>query len=163
MNDDRGRPVIEWGLVGAITAFGIAMGHLEAVVVVYIREILGIIPTPEHLDPAVLEQVPGWLIATEQTREAATIVMLVTLAIVAGRTARQSLGVFLYSFGVWDIMYYVALKAMLGWPASLGTLDCLFLIPAPWYAPVWVPVSISCVLIIIGVRLMRAPLRQGNR
>lgn len=156
MNDDRARPAVQWGLMTAITAFGIAMGHLEAVVVVYIRKILGI-TTLEHLDPAVFQQMPGWLIAVEQTREAATIVMLTALAIIAGRTARQSLGVFLYSFGVWDIIYYAALKAMLGWPASLVTTDCVFLIPAPWFAPVWVPVSVSCVLIIVGVKLMRPP------
>ena len=155
MKNDRDRSTIDWGLLTAVTAFAIAMGHVEGVVVVYIREILGIIPAPDHLNAAVIQEMPAWLVAVEQTREAATIIMLVALAIIAGRTARQSLGVFLYSFGVWDIMYYVALKAMLGWPASLSTMDCLFLIPEPWYTPVWVPVSVSCVLIILGVRLTR--------
>ncbi|MFP3904127.1 MAG: hypothetical protein ACLFWB_07780 [Armatimonadota bacterium] len=153
----------DWGLIAALTAFGIAMGHLEGVVVVYIREIIAIVPTPEQLGPEVLAEVPGWLIATEQTREAATIVMLVTLALVAGRSPRQSLGVFLYTFGVWDIIYYVALRVMIDWPSSLATTDCLFLIPSPWYAPVWVPMAVSCVLIIVGAKLMQVPLRQVEK
>jgi len=116
---------------------------LEAVVVVYIRRIMDIVPTPQNLDPQALAQVPDWLISTEQTREAATIVMLVALALLAGHTRVQKLAVFLFTFGVWDIFYYISLKALIDWPASLAAMDCLFLIPQPWYAPVWVPVVIS--------------------
>jgi len=155
------RHVIDWGFYLGLAAFGIAFGHLEAVVVVYIREIIGIIPTPEQLNPEVMAQLPGWLIPVEQTREAATIVMLAALALVAGRYGRQRLGVFLYTFGIWDVIYYVSLKIMLGWPASLATMDCLFLIPVPWYFPVWVPVGIAVLMIIWGARFMSAPRKVG--
>jgi hypothetical protein len=141
-----------WRLA-ALTAFAIAMGHLEAVVVVYIRHILGIVPTPEHLDRAVYEQVPHWLLATEQGREAATIVMLVTLAILVGHRPLTKLAVFLYAFGLWDIFYYVGLKVLIDWPASLQTMDLLFLIPVPWFAPVWLPVSIASVMVIVALFL----------
>jgi len=136
------------------------MGYLEAVVVVYIRHILDIVPTPEHLDPQTIAQVPDWLISTEQTREAATIIILVTLALLVGRTRVQKLATFLFAFGVWDIFYYVSLKALIDWPASLATMDCLFLIPQPWYAPVWLPVVISVGMIAAALGLFAAGSRQ---
>jgi len=139
--------------LAALTAFAIAMGHLEAVVVVYIRHILKIVPTPEHLDRAVYEQVPRWIITTEQGREAATIIMLVTLAVLAGRKPLERLAVFLYAFAVWDIFYYVSLKVLIDWPASLQTMDLLFLIPVPWFGPVWLPCSISALMIVAALVL----------
>jgi hypothetical protein len=137
-----------------VAIFAVAMGHLEATVVVYIRAILDVIPTPEQLNAATFRLVPGWVVASEQAREAATIVMLVTLAYLAGRNFYDRFGVFVYAFGIWDIFYYVALKATIDWPSSLGTTDCLFLIPQPWFAPVWVPIALSCGLIAGGIGLM---------
>ncbi len=147
---------LNYNLLATLTAFGIAMGYLEAVVVVYIRKILGIVPAPEQLNAEAIAQVPDWLISTEQTREAATIIMLVALALLAGRTRVQKLAVFLFAFGVWDIFYYVGLKALINWPASLTTMDCLFLIPQPWYAPVWLPIVISLGMIAVALLLFRA-------
>lgn len=145
---------LAWDRITTIIAFSVAMGYLEAVVVVYIRKIMGIVPTPEHLGPTMLAQVPKWIANVEQTREAATIIMLVCLALLSGRNRRERLGVFMLAFGVWDVFYYVGLKALIGWPASLLTLDCLFLIPKPWYAPVWMPMAASCVLIAAGIGLL---------
>src|SRR5262245_14596598 len=125
------------------------MGWLEAVVVVYIRAVLGFahgapVPSPAELE-AVLRRA-DWLLPTEQGREAATLVMLATLAWLAARGWRGRLGAFLVAFGVWDIVYYVGLYALLRWPPSLATYDLLFLVPPSplWYQPVWVPVLISC-------------------
>ncbi len=148
------RHIKDWGLYLGLAAFAIAFGHLEAVAAVYMRELLEIVPTPEHLNIDGLEQVPGWLIATEQTREVATMVILAAVALVSGRTGWQRFGVFLYTFGIWDVIYYASLKLMIGWPAGLGTVDCLFLIPHAWHAPVWVPLSMASVMILWGARLM---------
>lgn len=144
----------------ALTAFAIAMGHLEAVVVVYIRHILDIVPTPEHLNRAVYEQVPSWLLVTEQGREAATIIMLLALGYLAGRRPLEKLAVFLFAFGVWDVFYYVSLKLLINWPASLQTTDLLFLIPTPWFAPVWLPVTIASGMVVIALVLFA---REGRR
>jgi hypothetical protein len=57
---------------------------------------------------------------------------------------------------VWDIFYYVFLWLLMRWPPSLGTWDLLFLIPIPWIGPVWLPILISCMLIVGGARLARA-------
>ena len=43
-------------------------------------------------------------------------------------------GAFLIAFGIWDIVYYIGLHALIGWPPGLGTMDLLFLIPpGPWW------------------------------
>jgi hypothetical protein len=58
---------------------------------------------------------------------------------------------FLFAFGVWDIFYYVALKLLIGWPASLLTWDILFLIPVSWLGPVLAPVICSFTMIAMAV------------
>ena len=152
----------------ALALFAIAMGWLEGVVVVYIRTMIGIAHGPVAPDPgeiaARLHAIP-WLMATEQTRELATVVMLVAVAWIAARAWRSRLGAFLVCFGVWDITYYVALYALLRWPPSLATRDVLFLIPPSpfWVQPVWAPVAISCAMIASGAALyLRDEARSGS-
>ena len=139
-----------------LTAFGVAFGHIEAVVVVYIRRVLGWVPLPTDIGPEMMARVPGWLIHTEQTREAATIILLLAVACLAGRIFTARLAVFLFSFGAWDITYYVSLRVMLGWPETFRTPDCLFLIPKPWLGPVWLPISIAACMIALAVGILFA-------
>jgi hypothetical protein len=151
-----------------VVVFAIAMGWLEAVVVVYIREILGIardaVTYPAEDEMMARLRDPPWLLLTEQSREAATLIMLTAVAWLAGSRWRSRFGAFLVSFGVWDIVYYIALYVLLRWPPSLATLDLLFLIPPHpgWYQPVWVPVAISCGMIATGVLLFRRDERPAE-
>ena len=64
----------------------------------------------------------GVLGRVELVREAATLVMLLTLGALAGRTGRSRLAYSAIAFGVWDIFYYVFLRAITGWPTSLARL-----------------------------------------
>jgi len=144
------------------------MGWLEAVVVVYLRALLGVAhgsaaPAPDELTRGIASL--PWLIGTEQGREIATIVMLAAVAWLAAPRLLPRLGAFLVVFGIWDIAYYIALYALLRWPPSVTTLDLLFLIPpGPWWIqPVWVPVALSCVMILAGTRLFTAPERRRTR
>jgi len=156
----------------ALLVFAGAMGWLEGVVVVYLREVLGIAHRGALPDVAgVMERMRAvpWVLPTEQTREAATLVMLAAVAWIAARTSRARLGALLVCFGTWDIVYYVALVALLRWPPSLATMDVLFLLPPhPWWnQPVWVPVVISAVMIAAGAVLFAreappAPRPQEN-
>jgi hypothetical protein len=154
------RPVVPFGTLAAIFVFSCAMGWLEAVVVVYIRALLGIAHAALPPSPAILferlHSLP-WLLPSEQIREVTTLVMLGVVGWIAGRSPRGRWGAFLISFGVWDIMYYVALFALVRWPTSLATMDLLFLIPPGpwWYQPVWVPIAVSCAMIGLGLRLAR--------
>lgn len=132
-----------------VTFFAIAMGYLESAVVVYIREIY----YPEGF------QFPMRLISykiavTEFFREIATLIMLIGAGIMAGRTALERFAYFIYSFAVWDIFYYVFLKLLLNWPASLLTWDVLFLIPITWIGPVIGPVINSIMMIILALAII---------
>ncbi len=136
------------GLLNA-TAFAFAMANVETMIVVYLRRLY----YPEGFQfPLVIIDTPTFLL--ELAREAATVVMLATFGIAAGRTKAGRFGYFMIGFGLWDIFYYVWLKMILNWPASLLTWDVLFLIPVPWIGPVMAPVSVACTLIGMGVVLL---------
>jgi hypothetical protein len=144
----------------ALLVFAAAMGWFEAVVVVYIREMLGIVRTeafPPYEQVMARIRSVSWLLSVEQLREAATIGMLAAVGYLAAGTWRARFGAFLLVFGVWDIIYYVALYALLRWPPSLATWDLLFLIPPGpwWYQPVWAPMLFASGMIGVGVYLMR--------
>jgi hypothetical protein len=126
--------------------FATAMGFLEAIVLVYVREIY----YPEGFNFP-LKTMSEWMIVMELARELCTLFMLGAVAWISGKIFLQRLSVFLFIFGVWDIVYYVALKIFLGWPESLFTWDILFLIPITWVAPVLAPVICSFIMIIIAL------------
>lgn len=126
--------------------FGIAMGWFEAVLVVYLR----LLYHPQGFAfPMIL--IPPEMIAIEWLRELATIVMLLTVALLAGKNRLQKFAYFIYTFAVWDIVYYVGLKSMLDWPDSLFTWDVLFLIPVTWVGPVIAPVICSMTMIVLSL------------
>jgi len=86
----------------------------------------------------------------ESFREAATIVMIAAVGMLAGRTWRSRAGYAALAFGAWDIFYYVFLHHISGWPRTLMDWDILFLLPLPWWGPVLAPVSIALVMILWG-------------
>jgi len=127
-----------------LTIFSIAMGFMETAIVVYLRKIYypGGFQFP-------LVPIDTDIALVEFLREAATIIMLVGIGILAGKTASQKFAFFIYCFAIWDIFYYVFLKMLLDWPASLLTWDILFLIPVPWVGPVIAPCIVSLTMIIL--------------
>ena len=129
----------------ATVAFATGFGYFEAACVAYLRRLqdLGQLPIT-----ATAGDNP--LLAIEMGREAVSLVLLVTLAWVAGRGSRERVGHLLLAFGIWDILYYVFLRVLIGWPTSLLDGDILFLIPVPWYGPVATPVLCSLVLVAAG-------------
>lgn len=158
-------------LVAAI--FAMAFGFVEATVVVYLRAAAGLLPgytgTPAQLQ--LTAQIPNppvptvshfsqTLLTVEMVREGATMVMLVTIALLTVSRRREQWAVFLWTFAVWDISYYAGLWATIRWPTSLKDLDILFLIPVPWLAQVWYPLLVSSLtLITVGLsRRKRRPL-----
>jgi hypothetical protein len=145
-----------------VSVYTIAMALLEAVVVAYLRALLQI--TDQHV-------ALGSYIPLEIGREVATIVMLAAVGWLAGRKGLERWAYGLFAFGLWDIWYYIWLKALIDWPETLLDWDILFLIPLRWWGPVLSPVliaSLICVAAVLAVirlergeRLGITPLKAG--
>jgi len=141
-----------WVRAAAVVVWAVAFAFVEAMVVYYLRKLFGLqyqlrfVPADFHFPRAYLPY--------EQAREAATMVMLLAVGFLAGRTWWQRFACWLLAFGVWDIFYYVWLWVLLRWPSSPGTRDLVFLLPREWWAPVWQPVLASCVLVALGVLVL---------
>jgi hypothetical protein len=129
-----------------LAIFGIAMAHLEGVVVVYLRKSLGMLDSESNKES--VEKFPKRFLYIEMTREAATIIMLVVIAYLVGATWPERGIFFLWTFAFWDLFYYLSLHILIKWPPTLKTIDVLFLIPVPWIAPVWFPIGVSSLTII---------------
>ncbi len=138
-----------------LVLFSIAMGFLEAAVVIYLRALYYKQGFQFPLTP-----MEPTLALTEALRETATVIMLAGVAVLAGRSATQRLSFFLVAFALWDIFYYVFLKLLLDWPESLLTWDILFLLPVPWVGPVLTPCLVSFTMILLGVVLFSADLQN---
>jgi hypothetical protein len=145
-------------LVPAIVLWAIAFAFIEAAVVEYLRAIYYPPYACGFTFPVLtVDQIRAlgeehWRrLLIELGREAATLVMLTAIGIVAGKNRRESWAYFMIAFGVWDIFYYLWLKLFLDWPPGMMTWDLLFLVPVPWVAPVLAPVIISAALIVSGL------------
>ena len=135
-----------WVKIFWITLFGIAMGFLESAIVIYLREIY----YPSGFSFPLVQMSPQ-LVVTELLREAATIIMLLVVGILVGKNKTEKFAYFIYTFAIWDIFYYVFLKAILFWPASWLTWDILFLLPTIWTGPVITPIIVSLTMILLSL------------
>ena len=142
-----------------VVVFSIAFAYIEAAVVVYLREIFH--PDGFHFPMTVFGEGPNWkrLLFTEIGREGATIVLIFTACWLVGRNRHQRFAYFLVIFAVWDIFYYVWLKVLIDWPASIMDWDILFLMPVTWASPVLYPVLISVALLVFAAVILYRDLR----
>jgi hypothetical protein len=165
----------KWRRVAAgLILFGISFGYVEASVVVYLRAIYDPIRHNLRPDRAAGELFPlitadqlrnaapekSWLLGVEIAREAATMIMLASVALVVAGNRDLWLPSFAIAFGTWDLFFYVFLKLLLHWPTSIMTWDILFLIPVPWAAPVLAPAIVSMTIICAGLLALARPVRM---
>lgn len=143
----------------AVCVFAIAMAWVESAVVYDLRTMVDRIE-PYQSDPLPLI---GRLGPVELVREFATMVMLFTVGVLAGKTWRTRLGYSAIAFGVWDIFYYIFLKVICGWPHSLLDWDVLFLLPLPWWGPVLAPMLIALLMIAWGTLATQTESRPVSR
>lgn len=120
----------------AVALFAIAFGVEEAIIVVYLR----------HLPVSAGAQA----YALEMWREFSTLIVIGAVAWLAGTGAAYRARAFCFAFGLWDIVYYLGLWGLSGYPRLTQT-DVLFLIPVPWLAPVWAPMAFAFILVLVGV------------
>ena len=144
----------------AVIAYAVAMAYLESSVVVYLNGALG--AQVGVLFPLRPVSAVGDYAAIEAGREAATLVMIGAIGLLAGTSGLERLAWAAVVFGAWDIGYYGWLWAFSGWPTSLGSTDLLFLLPVPWVGPVWSPMAVSAALIGVGLAAAHR-LRAGGR
>src|SRR5256885_8971086 len=135
------------------------MAAVESAVVVSLRAL--------HTGAAPLSvlqyALPDRLVLIEVAREVATLVMILAVAALAARSAREAFLYFALMFGVWDVFYYIWLWVFIGWPPSLFTWDVLFLIPVPWLGPVLAPLIVSLCLVAGALWLLSRPLVRLSR
>jgi len=143
--------------VSWLALFAITMGFFEAAVVVYLRELYY-----PHGFTFPLVEMPSRIILVELGREAASLLMLAAVGMLAGRKFWERFGAFILCFGVWDLFYYAFLKVAIGWPGSLSDWDILFLIPYPWIGPVIAPALIALLMAVGGYLFMRRYDRGGR-
>ena len=129
--------------------FTLAMGFLEAIVVIYLRHIY----YPDGFSFP-LRIISNDVFFAEFIREITTMIMLFSISFIAGKNRLQILAYLLFSFAVWDIFYYVALKLFLNWPSSFLTWDILFLIPTIWVSPMIAPVICALTMILLSIIIL---------
>jgi len=134
-----------------VIGFSIAMAALESAVVVYLRALY----YPDGFTVA-MKMIDQQILLVEIAREAATLLMLLGVGWLAGKNFKDRFAYFLLSFAVWDISYYLWLKAFIGWPSSLLEWDILFLIPFTWLGPVLAPVICSMTMILLAIVILRS-------
>jgi hypothetical protein len=142
-----------------VVVFAIAMAWVESAAVYYLRTHIG------RVEPLQANPLPlvGTFGPVELVRELATMIMLLTVGLLAGRTWRARFGYTFIAFGLWDIFYYVFLKAISGWPHSLLDSDILFLLPVPWWGPVLAPMLIASLMIAWGTLASQAESEPHRR
>ena len=151
------RPARELTRLWLIVAFAVAMAWVESASVYYLRAMVDRIE-PYQQNPLPMRGVLG---PVEVVREMATLVMLLTVGMLGGRTRQTRLAYTAIAFGVWDILYYVFLWIIADWPKSLLDWDVLFLLPLPWWGPVLAPVCIALLMIVGGTLVSQYPNRRA--
>jgi len=158
--------LLRWRQLIILAGFGAAFGFVEAAAVVYLRAAAGLLPgyagtladvqrsAGIYLPAQSISQFPQSLLIVELFREAASMVMLASVAWLAAPNVRERWASFLWVFAIWDIAYYAGLWATVRWPSSLKDLDVLFLMPVPWISQVWFPLLVSA-LTLLAVALAR--------
>ena len=144
-----GKSLLVW-----LTVFAVGMAYFEAALVVYVRELLY---PQDILQIFPMRLMTPSLLVIERGRETATLVMLVSVALITQTTFIRRLAAFVYLFGLWDIFYYVWLKATIGWPMSWLEWDVLFLIPWVWLGPWVCPALIAALHSAWGARALVSP------
>ena len=134
-----------------LTMYAIAMAYVEAALVIHLRH-LYYAENPLAIFP--LRLLSHSDLAIEMVRELATLLMLLSVALLAERDIGRRFAAFVYVFGVWDLGYYAWLKILIGWPQSWLEWDVLFLLPWPWFGPWMTPVIIALLFTVWGTGIL---------
>jgi hypothetical protein len=95
------------------------MGMVESAVVIYLRELYypGGFKFP-------VQPTSTTVAITEVIREIATMIMLLAIGMLAGKSKTGRFAWFIYSFAIWDISYYNPFNTQLN-ISSIHSIQCL--------------------------------------
>lgn len=132
-----------------LAVYAVAMAVVEAAVVVYMRELYYPQGFVIHSisDLAAVSKMSYWV---ELWREIATLVMISAVSLLAYEKWSTRFTAFVWTFSVWDIVYYVFLYVFIKWPPSFSTIDVYFLLPWPLLGPVWFPIALFSFLGVLS-------------
>src|ERR1700690_2590337 len=98
-----------------VGVFGIAFGFVEASVVIYLRAAVGFLPgymgtlsdvirqaTSTYQQIQAANSIPQSLMTVEFFREISTIVILVSVALLAAKKLEEQFAMFVWAFAFWD-------------------------------------------------------------
>ncbi len=172
----RKRLELSWHQLLYAALFAAGFGFVEGAVVVYLRAAIGLLPAyhgtladVQRMAPEAYQQVqslnqfPQSLLTIEVMREAATLIILLAVSLLSAPRSRERWGMFLWTFALWDAAYYGSLWATVRWPATLREMDILFLIPQPWIAQVWFPLTVSVLSVIAVLASRKSPTPAASR
>lgn len=129
-----------------LTVFAAAFGIVEGSVVAYLRKIY----YPDEMTLFPLKTFEPAIYLVELIREAATLFVLFAVAATAFQKRILRFAGFIWGFALWDLVYYLLLKLLLGWPTGFFEWDVLFLIPVVWASPMVAPVICSLTMMILA-------------
>lgn len=133
--------------------FAAAFAYIEAAVVVYLRLLFYPDKIKGPLFPLNLQpSLAGYI---ELGRELATLLLLFFLSYLVAASKEEFFAFFTFSFGSWDVLFYFWLKILINWPQTMGTWDVLFLLPVVWSSPWWCPVTVSLVMMLVAIFLLK--------
>lgn len=133
-----------------VAIFACAMAYVESAAVVYLRRVLGVTDLIRDVAPF-----DPLIAGIEVGRELATLIMIAALGWAVGRSTQARWAIAWFTFGLWDIFYYVWLRVFISWPGSLLDPDVLFLVPLPWWGPVLTPILIALLAVVGGIWAVR--------
>jgi len=140
---------------GGRSAFGIALGHLQAVLALYGWRLLDLAPPVEAEGmTAALGHAPTWLAPAAQGSQIALGVALLSGAWLAGRSPAERLGALAYATGVMLAVRYMALVVLIGWPETLQAVDGGFGPLGVYAIKVWVVLAVACAAVAVGLGLL---------
>ena len=140
-----------WCLVATLA---IAFGYIEAAVVVYLRQIFypRVLCSPSSCSRFRPNRaIWCWLRSAGRPPRSS---LCSPPACCLVKVAHSAVAHFMTIFAVWDIFYYVWLKVILDWPASILDWDVLFLIPVPWAGPVLTPILVSIAMLVFAALIL---------
>ena len=146
------RSVLLW-----LTLFTITFGYCESALVYYLHDLF----YPDGFSYPFLPFHMKMLVV-DMVREIAATLVIVVVVCMAARGLWRRFALFMYVFGLWEILYYTGLYILEGWPKSLLSNDLIFLVPVPWSGPVLAPMLISVFLILSAAVIIGAELKTGR-